>query len=758
MLKNKLLRLSVGGILLSSVLTIPTSFMLIGCTNTTNDNNSSTTETITIGSKSDTNTQVDSNTTTSLYVDAWTNGGKTLSCQWYIATDTSTSEYTWEAIEGATILNYQIPKDVIKANAGKTIVYKVEIWIADNPEIKTEAQMFSVFVNKVADPVINFTTNLENSIDIVTKKNKDTKLTVDTSYNFTSTVIIYYKWYLSKNGGEYQLIQSDNPYGYNYYTILASDLSSITEDTTWSIYVEATPKWWEDSYEVYGSPTRSNICTINIKTGEIARTDVGNYGLTTVKHEQEKWIGDNSVSIGIQYTPNWTYIKEYVSTYLKNHSDDEGSTNTDAALAYSRMNDFNLYLQRATHLKDTTMAMFGTGWILDYSYPDANGDLINYYLATNIHVLDLSYQLQFSSSFFEEDSTQVSTTVTANIPINSKTVSSLNVYLSQPQYNTTSGDNNKTIPQSFSTTYWHTTPITINNFEDTIIPIGAYTNTGYVDYSSTFYNLSLTYSYYKNNSRINSGYYYPSSGNSGTNKVSKASNNSSDYAVIKIPETKTSFDDLGTDSNWTTVFQKMKTMFNINTNDISTTKRSSYIARLNSLYNLATSSSYSKTLADNLFMFADYKTGVNNKTLLSTAGFPGVSGSISFNSNSINYALTQTATSAEANSRTELSYTYRGQLGYSNYTWDNNILMENVNLKDGSSGSMTITQDYKIYGIYWGAISYYYGETYGVTTQLYSQNTDRNFVKIWLNYIETNDSSSKLYKTFKALTNKGYFN
>lgn len=135
--------------------------------------------------------------------------------------------------------------------------------------------------------------------------------------------------------------------------------------------------------------------------------------------------------------------------------------------------------------------------------------------------------------------------------------------------------------------------------------------------------------------------------------------------------------------------------------------------------------------------------------------------SANFNSNTISYSLstyTGDKDSTTGYARPSIQYSLNGKFYYSSYNWQDNILMPNVNLMPGSSGSMVIDNDYKLVGIYWGIVQG--GENIsGVANTLFSKNNSKSLVAKYLNYIKNIDKNSELLKLFRNLHNNfNYFN
>lgn len=544
----------------------------------------------------------------------------------------------------------------------------------------------------------------------------------------------------------------------NYALFLSLGMSVVLTSSV-GLFATACTTTSTDTSEVISA--RDNTLITNSESGE---------GLTTVEYDQEKWIGDNSVSIAMVSEPNTTYLTSTLSSYLETNASDTSSSDSVKSNSYTLVYNLNEAIKSGAGGYSVSNITAGTGWLIDYSISESNDNLITYYLATNMHVLNATYAITYQQ-VFTVNGQEIPYTVTATFPISAQTASSVSVYLSQPQYSTTSASNNLKIPLNSASelnSAWYKTPITISDFNSSLIPLGAYNTTGVASSNTSSYNMEISF-YPTGYSDYLQTYYFSSSGSSGTNSVTNGTPAASDFSVLKFTDNKSSFNALSTTGTYGTVFTKIKEMFNVDTDDATTAKDSSFIARLNKLLTLTSSeSTYNKTTVSNLFMFADYNKDLNSKSVLSTAGFPATSSGsynyLNFNSNTISYSLTTTVPTTSYSSRTNIEYNQSGNFYYSTYNWSYNLLMKNVNLLSGSSGSMTVDQDYKITGIYWGTLT---SQTLsngqitkvvnGVTTKLYSYSDSASMINIWLKYVALNDENSKLAELFTNLKSLNYF-
>lgn len=525
-----------------------------------------------------------------------------------------------------------------------------------------------------------------------------------------------------------------------------------------------------------------------------ARENISN-GLTAIENDQEKYINQNSASILFYSTPNIQYLKTYLSKYLEDNAEykpgepDAPSENsrvttneqdTKQTNAYIVTQTLNEILTNGTNGKDykVTNILLGTTWLLDYSLaqnhdvdnPEATKNLATYYFATNMHVLNVAYNVVVSK---EIDGKKYD--LELNVPVSRVSTTNLDVFLSQPQGDKKVDDLGQTIPNNITipandsglfSTAWYKTPLTKDTFESSIIPGGATLS------RNKSYDLTASLTITDSNGPKKQSYYYHT--NEEGKKVSfvdeipdKPPQMVSDFSIIKITDSADNITLPDKSSRYYNSFLGLKTMLTIDTSKTDVAKNSSYLTKLNYLNSLATNKNSNRSTIDELFLFRDYSSLNVDTTVLSIAGYPSTTDqttrlvSANFNSNTISYSLstyTGDKDSTTGYARPSIQYSLNGKFYYSSYNWQDNILMPNVNLMPGSSGSMVIDNDYKLVGIYWGIVQG--GENIsGVANTLFSKNNSKSLVAKYLNYIKNIDKNSELLKLFRNLHNNfNYFN
>lgn len=525
-----------------------------------------------------------------------------------------------------------------------------------------------------------------------------------------------------------------------------------------------------------------------------ARENISN-GLTAIDNDQEKYINQNSASILFYSTPNIEYLKTYLSKYLEDNAEykpgepDAPSENsrvttneqdTKQTNAYIVTQTLNEILTNGTNGKDykVTNILLGTTWLLDYSLAqnpnidntEATKNLATYYFATNMHVLNVAYNVVVSKKLNDGKTYDLE----LNVPVSSVSTTNLDVFLSQPQGDKKVDDLGQTIPDNLTipannsglfSTAWYKTPLTKDTFESSIIP-GGTTLSKNKSYDLT---ASLTITDSNGDKQMQSYYYYSDGRNnlSSVDTYDKTVEMVSDFSIIKITDSADNITLLDKSSRYYNSFLGLKTMLTIDTSKTDVAKNSSYLTKLNYLNSLATNKNSSRSTIDELFLFRDYSSLNVDTTVLSIAGYPSTTDqttrlvSANFNSNTISYSLstyTGDKDSTTGYARPSIQYSLNGKFYYSSYNWQDNILMPNVNLMPGSSGSMVIDNDYKLVGIYWGIVQG--GENIsGVANTLFSKNNSKSLVAKYLNYIKNIDKNSELLKLFRNLHNNfNYFN
>lgn len=525
-----------------------------------------------------------------------------------------------------------------------------------------------------------------------------------------------------------------------------------------------------------------------------ARENISN-GLTAIDNDQEKYINQNSASILFYSEPNIEYLKTYLSKYLEDNAEykpgepDAPSENsrvttneqdTKQTNAYIVTQTLNEILTNGTNDKDYKVnnILLGTTWLLDYSLAqnpnidntEATKNLATYYFATNMHVLNVAYKVVVSKKLNDGKTYDLE----LNVPVSSVSTTNLDVFLSQPQGDKKVDDLGQTIPDNLTipannsglfSTAWYKTPLTKDTFESSIIP-GGTTLSKNKSYDLT---ASLTITDSNGDKQMQSYYYYSDGRNnlSSVDTYDKTVEMVSDFSIIKITDSADNITLPDKSSRYYNSFLGLKTMLTIDTSKTDVAKNSSYLTKLNYLNSLATNKNSSRSTIDELFLFRDYSSLNVDTTVLSIAGYPSTTDqttrlvSANFNSNTISYSLstyTGDKDSTTGYARPSIQYSLNGKFYYSSYNWQDNILMPNVNLMPGSSGSMVIDNDYKLVGIYWGIVQG--GENIsGVANTLFSKNNSKSLVAKYLNYIKNIDKNSELLKLFRNLKNNfNYFN
>lgn len=364
-----------------------------------------------------------------------------------------------------------------------------------------------------------------------------------------------------------------------------------------------------------------------------ARENISN-GLTAIDNDQEKYINQNSASILFYSTPNIEYLKTYLSKYLEDNAEykpgepDAPSENsrvntneqdTKQTNAYIVTQTLNEILTNGTNGKDykVTNILLGTTWLLDYSLAqnpnidntEATKNLATYYFATNMHVLNVAYNVVVSKKLNDGKTYDLE----LNVPVSSVSTTNLDVFLSQPQGDKKVDDLGQTIPDNLTipannsglfSTAWYKTPLTKDTFESSIIP-GGTTLSKNKSYDLT---ASLTITDSNGDKQMQSYYYYSDGRNnlSSVDTYDKTVEMVSDFSIIKITDSADNIKLPDKSSRYYNSFLGLKTMLTIDTSKTDVAKNSSYLTKLNYLNSLATNKNSSRSTIDELFLFRDY--------------------------------------------------------------------------------------------------------------------------------------------------------
>lgn len=707
----------ITSLLALSASSIITSLALTSCVANDNVNKSD----IVINSQTeDKEVSVDDNQGLTLSVEATSSKGEDLSYQWYVNKNSSVNENSWEKIAGATQKTYTIPaSDLQSATSETTWKYKAEIYHNNDVNKKVESKPISVKIKPSTGGSVP-----DKPIEPPTPDNPDNQ--------------------------------------------------------------EPTPPVQPPADEK-PTPTPPNVD--NNKPGIVpspehiesqgigARLPLDDVGVITTKYAQEKWIGDNSLSIAIVAKPNVKGIEDAINAFNSKES---------SPSIKSLLNGLVGGLNGSSDDRKN-YSQFGTGWILDYS-DIQNSNLKDYYIATNMHVLSSCFEYKYVSTVYPNEHSQALVDVTTKIPFNKNTVSELSVYISQPQYST---ENYKLNLNTYSDQWdnqWYKTNININNWSENLIPVGAYNSVYSVDNkipTSQSYDMELTWQYQQSNSKPQTLYFKTNAddnnylANSSIVSQESYQDNMEDFSIFKISLQNNAFDEkINSSGKYSGMFTKMKSMFDTSYINSEINEKSSYIAKLNQLLSIV-NSSYDKNKIDKLFMFGDYNNLTNLNTQISMGGYPLITEYIknddkylkkyytTFNTNTLTGNNIIAYPPEKYHTRNNMGinqYTYKGNLYKVRWRGQGNYILKNVNLMPGSSGSIGIDKNYKLSCINWGwyiHIEYFQGIKYvldsSTSTGLYSPADKHSLIWKWVTYANQNIKNTKLSQLFNNLENKGYF-
>lgn len=674
---------------------------------------------------------IDDNKDLTLTVEATSNSGANLRYQWYV--NKTTDDSSWQKIKGATSKTYTIPiSDIQDIDSQTTWKYKAEIYHENNENLRVESKPIPV---KIVPPTGG---SVPENPSIPENKPDQPTPTPPTPTPPAPD------------------LNPDEPSNPSEPT--PPDNPPSNPDTP------STP----DNPSIVPSPEYQPSKGIG------ARLPLDKNGIVTTKYDQEQWIGDNSVSLMIEAKPNANGIANAVNK-LKETAGLDSNIRKMLDSMVGTINNADKY----------SYNQFGTGWILDYSN-NSKDNLTDYYIATNMHVLNSYFELIFDSSRYSSYGYEESIKVGVRIPFNKTTVSNLNVYISQPKYSLKDQKyNDKSYADQLSS-QWYKTNVNIENWTENLIPIGAYNteggNKGF-EYSQAF-DMELTWQY-ESNSNLKQTLYFKSNSNGGyLTKEPEVGNESfqhgiDDFSVFKIGLANNAFDSMiAANNEYSKMFQSMKNLFSTTTN-VEVKKNSSYISKLNKLLDITENNAYNKENIDELFMFGESSNITKDKTQISIGGYPLIQEKVpsnntykwesytTFNTNTLtgNNIIDYPPNYYHTRDRMGINqYTYKGNLYKIKWKDPNNYILKNVNLLAGSSGGVGIDQNYKLSCINWGTfiqIEYYQGIKYVLdsssSTGLYTSNDKNSLIWKWVDYSIKNNKQTKLAELFTRLEKFNYF-
>ncbi|MDE6472929.1 MAG: DUF31 family protein [Ureaplasma sp.] len=396
---------------------------------------------------------------------------------------------------------------------------------------------------------------------------------------------------------------------------------------------------------------------------------------TNIENDMQQYANDNSISLGFMFQPNYNYVWSRINSFFQT---------SDLIEAFEDQILIGLYQQLTNpNLSGSFNLLFGTSWMIDYKL-NSNSSINTYYLATNAHVLDLSYTI---SQEIITQNTRLNFEFT--FPVNSESVANLRLFLSQPQ-----GKSNQNIEYNaeyadfFET--WYQTPINKNNINANIIQYANDKNAKKFDFSLNVIN-----------TRNNAQYMRLIDSSNNDKSVDAVIANSPqtpglDSALLKLELNPETINISSNDSIANKQIIKLKRIFKVNENYYD--KNSNYISKLNDTYNKLEKNAINNYLESDSFPFA-LNQEINELTV---GGFPGN------NIKSYTYFNTGTTDIIKYNEgvrRPYIKFLNGNKISYIKYYESDTSYLGGINLLPGSSGSMVLDNNNKIVGIYWGALT-----------------------------------------------------
>ncbi|WP_353289543.1 DUF31 family putative serine protease [Ureaplasma ceti] len=504
---------------------------------------------------------------------------------------------------------------------------------------------------------------------------------------------------------------------------------------------------------------------------------VPNVATDKITNPVQEYANANSVSLLLSAKLNAQYYQNFCLHMDNNLRDYLNSMNLSLTPPHYYISEYpsdNIQLYEA----DT-----GTAWLVDYqTHTDSLRNLVTYYLATNIHVVNLTVTVKYP--LFENyishgviGERPSGKTLSLQLPVNKDTVKSFTAYISNPLGERTS--TNTKLPISTTqilssyandlmlpSEYWFELPnVNVTNKADKIVPLGIYNYNGtppqfnkapfkYANFSITSGAEVIRQGYINQNYQLETQ----------THAEYNADTRGEDFAILK-----STFNPIKL-LKWVE-FNKSRLNANISNPALSliaaddNLKNSLYYSWIHLLEMFWVTPLDSKQVQDrpktyiqrvqaliayleniktkrlslqeehyfwNHFIFSDQ---INSKEQLYVSGYPGVSIGM------MNYVTFKTAKFSDAQpsygniQRHTIDYTWHGQMFTNPYNDEENYLAPGSNLGSGSSGSMVLNDRGQIVGIYWGA---YVSGNVGIFTPIFTRASSDNLIARLLKYEQNN--------------------
>ena len=468
-------------------------------------------------------------------------------------------------------------------------------------------------------------------------------------------------------------------------------------------------------------------------------------GSQKIENDTENYINKNEMSLLFYAVPKANYPVELMSNVIKNNGGNEA----------------NIFEFLNPNIASITS---GTSWMFDYQIDSKNSNLVTYYLATNIHVINLSYSAIYN---LPND-----ITVNVTIPINSTTSNSISAYVSQPlgKYGNNDGLTSiSNVVEAYNYAWFKLPDFSLSTASQNLIPLGALSNENVSESNKYLAQISVT----ESNNKV-ADYFVDSD-----YKVSKtifptrnSGTESQDFGLVKtqistnekiLPQNSNLIDN---SSELRLSFENMQNIFNIDkTFDSRNPLNNSYITKLN--YLNQNINSITKEEFENNFMFS-LMSNLSNDDEISVAGYPGGTNSTSQTSytyyNGATFKKSDVSEVEGSINRPSIQFNYNGNLMSVPYDQTDNYKAGGVNLQPGSSGSMVVNKNGQILGIYWGIVTQSRGNestNYGMITPIMTtdgpiKSTTNLLIKYYLYQTHYNNNTElvKLFNSIKSRMNQ----
>ena len=147
-----------------------------------------------------------------------------------------------------------------------------------------------------------------------------------------------------------------------------------------------------------------------------------------VTNDYERYINQNELSLVFLSDPSISYVNGLLDKYITTLKQEKPNISEEKPNISEEKSNISKALELFKNYKGPVYNFeMGTGWIFDYCL-NSSTNINDYYIATNMHVLDCSYKFEIQG----KSSNNVDYIIDLEIPVNNESVQNFNVFFSQP--------------------------------------------------------------------------------------------------------------------------------------------------------------------------------------------------------------------------------------------------------------------------------------------------------------------------------------